>query len=53
MSAKLGKENDITSVERQKGLTTIQQCSVENQKGTIAVQKSTVIAPFWFSMEHR
>ena len=46
------KDQNILSVESQKGSITIQRCSVENQKGAIAIDISTAIAPFWFSTEH-
>ena len=42
-----------SSVESQKGAD-VKRCSVENKKGAVAVQSnSLVIAPFWFSNEHR
>ena len=42
-----------SSVESQKGVTSVQMCSVENQKGAIAVQSIwRSWAPFWFSTEH-
>ena len=45
-------QKKITSVEGQKGIITVQRCSLENQKGAIAVLvKSMAIAPFWFSTE--
>ena len=44
----------VWSDESQKGVITIQGCSIENQKGTITVQEVYGdIVPFWFSLEHR
>ena len=34
----ISEQNRMSSVESQKGVITIQQCSVENQKSTVAVQ---------------
>ena len=41
------------SFESQKGVITLQRCSVENQKGTTAIDfvGPTAIAPFWFSRD--
>ena len=41
-----------SSVKSQKGINAVQRWSIENQKGAIAIKRSMVIAPFWFSTEH-
>ena len=45
---------EIVSWESQKGVITIQQCSIENQElGRYYCTQFIVIAPFWFSTEYR
>ena len=39
------------SVQRQKGINVVQQCSLRNKKGAITLQSCMVIAPFSFCME--
>ena len=39
----------IGSVENQKGINAVEQCSIENQKGAICHR---ICTSFWFSMEH-
>ena len=43
----------ISSTGSQKGVITIQRCSIENHKGYNCHRLFTAIAPFWFSTEHR
>ena len=43
----------MTSTESQKGLNTVQQCSIENQKGATAIDFIRTIAPLAFRFWYR